>query len=95
MIFECVDRTFGGFAAVGVQGDKLEINIVLAEGFPHVVGALVVEDVESGGFTVLFEMFMARHPGCSDLQGFLVLEKLGMDGVVVLVVEDEDVLVPA
>ena len=42
MIFECVDCTFGGVAAVGVRGDKLEINIVFAEGFLHGVGALLV-----------------------------------------------------
>ena len=54
----------------------------------HVVGSLVVEDVESGCCTVLFEVFMARRPGCSDLQGLSVLEKLGVDGVGVVVVED-------
>ena len=53
MIFECVDRTFGGVAAVGVRGNKLEVNVLLAEIFLHVVGALVIEDVESGGFTLL------------------------------------------
>ena len=37
---------------------------------------------------------MACCPGCSDLQGLFVLEKLGVDGVGVIVVEDEDVLVP-
>ena len=58
-------------------------------------GALVVEDVDSGGCTVLLEVFMARLPGFSDLQGLPVLEKLGMDGVGVVVVEDEDILVSA
>ena len=53
IIFECADRTFGGVAAVGVQGNKLEVNIVLAEGFLHDVVALVVKDVDSGGCTVL------------------------------------------
>ena len=48
-----MDHTFGGVAAVGVWGDKLEVNVVFAEGFLHGVGALVVEDVESGGFTIL------------------------------------------
>ena len=38
---------------------------------------------------------MTFHPGCSDLQGFLVFEKLGVDGVGVVVVEDKDVLLPA
>ena len=32
--------------------------------------------------------------GCSDLQGLLVLENLGVDGVGVVVVENKDVLVP-
>ena len=45
IIFECGDRTFGGVATVGVRGNELEVNVVLAEGFLHGVGALVVEDV--------------------------------------------------
>ena len=53
MIFECADRKFGGVAAVGVWGNKLEVNVLLAEGFLHGVGALVVKDVKSGGCTVL------------------------------------------
>ena len=53
MISECADCTFGGVVAVGVQGKKMEVNIVLAEDFLHGVGALVAEDVESGGCTVL------------------------------------------
>ena len=36
---------------------------------------------------------MACRPGCSDLQGVPVFEKVGVDGVGVLVVEDKDVLV--
>ena len=36
---------------------------------------------------------MAYCPGCSDLQVLSVLEKLGGDGVGVLVVEDKDILV--
>ena len=61
MIFESADYTFRGVAVVGVQGDKLEINVVLAEGFLRGVGELVVEDVESGGCTLLFEVFMSRR----------------------------------
>ena len=53
MIFECEYRTFGGVAAVGVRGDKLEINGVLAEGFMYGVGALIAKDLESAGCTVL------------------------------------------
>ena len=53
IIFECADRTFGGVAAVGVRGNKLEVNVLLVEGFLYGVGALVVEDLESGGCNVL------------------------------------------
>ena len=67
MIFECSDRTFGGIVAVGVRGNKVEVNIVLAEGFLHGAGALVVEDLDSGGCTVLLWVFMVCFPGCSDL----------------------------
>ena len=44
---------FGGVAAMSVQGEKLEVNIVFAGGFLHCVGALAVKDVESGGCTML------------------------------------------
>ena len=53
VIFECADCTFCGVTAVGVRGDKLEFNVVFAEGFLHGVGVLVVEDMESGGCTIL------------------------------------------
>ena len=49
IIFEGADCTFGGVAAVGVRGNKLEVNVVLEEGFLHGVGELIVEDLESGG----------------------------------------------
>ena len=44
---------FYGVVTVIIRGDKLEVNVVFSEGFLHGVGALVVEDVDSGGFTML------------------------------------------
>ena len=38
---------------------------------------------------------MACRSGCSDIQGLLVFEKVGVDGVGVVVIEDKDVLIPA
>ena len=38
---------------------------------------------------------MACYPGCSDLQGLSVLEKLAVDGFGVVVVDEKDILVPA
>ena len=34
-------------------------------------------------------------PGCSDLQGLSVFEKVGVDEVGVVVIEDKDVMIPA
>ena len=53
MIFECTDRKFGVVAAVSVQRNNMEVSLVLVEVFLHVVGALVVNDVDIGGWTVL------------------------------------------
>ena len=53
VIFECADCTFYGVAAVGVQEDKLGVDAVFVEGFLHGMGALIVGDVDSGGFTIL------------------------------------------
>ena len=72
MIFECADCTFGSVAAVVVQREKLEVNVIFVEGFLYCVGVLVVEDVESGGWTMLALVFVACLPVCSDLQGLPV-----------------------
>ena len=44
---------------------------------------------------LLLEMVVARFPGFGDLQGSPVLQKLGVGGVGVVVVEDEYILVSA
>ena len=93
VILECANCTFGSVAAMCIWGDKLEVDIVFAEGFLHGTGAFVVEDVESGSRTVLLEMSVARFPGFGDFQGLPVPQELGVDGVGVVVVEDGYILV--
>ena len=44
---------------------------------------------------MLLEVFMERLPGFRDIQGLPVLEKLGVDGVGVVVVKYKDILVSA
>ena len=46
----------------------------------------VVKDVESGSRVVLLEMSVARYPDFGDFQGLPVLQKVGVDGVGVVVV---------
>ena len=43
----------------------------------------------------MLEVSMARLTVFSDIQGLPVIEKLGVDGVGIVVVEDEDILVSA
>ena len=35
VLLECANHTFGGVAAMGIWGDKLEVDIVFAEGVLH------------------------------------------------------------
>ena len=44
---------------------------------------------------MLLEMFVACYPGFGDFQGLLLLQKVGVDGVGVAVVENEYILVSA
>ena len=73
VILEGANCTFGGVAAMGIWGDKLEVDILFAEGVLHGSGAFVVKDVESGSRSVLLEILLARYPGFGDFQGLPVL----------------------
>ena len=79
VIIEGANCTFGGVAAMRIWGDKLEVDIVFAEGALHSAGAFVVKDVDSGRCDVLLEMFVARYPGVGDFQGLSVPQKEGVN----------------
>ena len=64
---------------MGIWGDKLEVDIVFAEGTLHSAGAFVVKDVESGSCAMLLEMFVACYPGVGDFDGLEVFQKMGVD----------------
>ena len=69
VIIEGANCMFGGVAAMGIRGDKLEVDIVFAEGVFHSAGAFDVKDVESGSCDILLEMFVAHYPGVVGFQG--------------------------
>ena len=77
------------------MGDKLEVDILFAEGVLDGAGSFVVEDMDSGRRAVLLKMSVAHYPGFGDFQGLPVLQELGVDGVGDVVVEDEYILVSA
>ena len=78
MILEGSNCTFGGVAAMDIWGDKLEVDILFAEGALHSAGAFIVKDVESGSCDVLLEMYVLCYPGVGDFQGLSVLQKMGV-----------------
>ena len=53
MIIECVNRLFGGVAAMCIWGVKLEVDILFVEDFLNGTRAFVVDDVESLSRTLL------------------------------------------
>ena len=55
-ILEGANCTFGGVAEMGIWGDKLEVDIVFAEGALHSAGAFIVEDV---GWICLWHVIQA------------------------------------
>ena len=67
MILEGVDRTFGGVAAMGIWWDKLEVDIVFAEGILHSAGAFFVAGVgdgRSGAYEGGFDFGSGIHLHC-------------------------------
>lgn len=95
MIFPSLDGSFGGVAAVAVRWYALEIYVILFKSLFEIVGAFVVEDVESGSVAVGLESGVQGCPGFGEFAGLASFEGLGEDGVAVVVVEDHDVVVAA
>ena len=53
MICTRLDGSFGCIEAMDVGWDEFEGDMIFFEGFAHVVGAFVVEDVELGSNAVV------------------------------------------
>ena len=79
VIIEGTNCTFGGVAVMDIWGDKLEVDILFADGALHSAGLFVVKDVESGFCTVLFDIFVARYLVVGDFEVLAFLQKVGVD----------------
>ena len=62
---------------MAVRGDELVADVVFAEGFFHLVGALVIEDVECWSCTVGAKLFVEVDPRVCDFLGLAVGNGLG------------------
>ena len=95
MVLEGPDCSFGGIDSVFVRGDTLEANLVAEKGVLEVLGALVVKNVQVGGVALVDQQFVGGFPSVPDGGGLPVGNGHGVDGVGVLVIQDENVIVPA
>ena len=95
MVFESADGTFGSIGTVFFRWDSLVLDLVFHEGILEVLRAFVVQDVEVGGMSLVHKDFVGLFPGVPDTGGFAIGNGNSMDGVGVLVVKYEDVVVSA
>ena len=89
MIFECADCTFGGVAVVGIRGDKLEDNIVLVEERFALCLWTCCQGCGQWGLQHSGVGVVSCCLGYSDIKGLLVFDKVGVDGVGVVVIEEK------
>ena len=75
--------------------DALGVNVFLLEGFLEFVGAFVIENVEGGRVAIELKARVQAGPGGCDLACLACFQRMGEDGVAVVIIEDHDVLVAA
>jgi hypothetical protein len=59
----------------------------------ELVRAFVIQDVEIGSIAIRLKAGMECRPGLSELAGLAGLDRLGEDGVTIIVVEHHDIIV--
>lgn len=93
MIFERADGALGGVASMNSGWDELEVDGFVFHELFHLVGALVVEALDFGLKACLDEAGMDEFVGSEDGGSCPVWHGFCVDGIAVVVVEDEDVIV--
>jgi len=93
VILEGPNGTFGGVDSVFFRWDPLEAYLVAEECIFEVLRALVVENVQFGRVALVDQHLVGRFPCVPDGSGFSVGNCHNVDGVCVLVVQHEDVIV--
>jgi hypothetical protein len=95
VVLECANCSFSSIGAVLLGGDTLELDLMAEEGVLEILGAFVVNNVEFRGMALLDEELVRGLPGVANAGGFAGGYRDGMNGVGVLVVEHEEVIVAA
>jgi hypothetical protein len=93
VVFERANGTFSGVDAVFMRWYTLEGYAIGKKSIFEVLCAFIVEDVEFRGVALVHKEFVCSFPGVSNAGAFAVGNADGVNGIGVLVVEDENIMV--
>jgi hypothetical protein len=93
MIFKSANGPFGGIHTMDFGRDTLVGDFVLEEGAFELLRAFVIQNVELGGVTLMNKNLMRGFPCSANGSSLTVRNRNSVDGVGVLMVEYEDIVV--
>ena len=93
VVLECADGTFGIVASVDSWRDKLECSVGVMEVVFEGLTALIVHDVELWFATVADKAIIEELVGFEYGGSFSIGNGCDIDGIAVVMVEQEDVVV--
>lgn len=95
MIFEGPDCSFCGIYKMFFRWNTLESSAVLMEVIFQGLGALVVRDVKIRWVTLFGKDLVSRFPGILEAGCLAIRECNGVNGVCILIIQNEDVMITA
>jgi hypothetical protein len=95
VIFEGPDGPFGCIDSVFFRRYALETNLILLKGVFEILRAFVVKNVKLRSMAVMNQGLVSGFPGVAYAGGFAIWNGHCMNGVGVLMVEYEDIMIAA
>jgi hypothetical protein len=93
MVLPSLDCSFSGVTSVAVRRDELETNVIFFERLFEFLRAFVVKNVEFRGIAMHLEPGVEAGPGVGEVASLMGLERLGEDGVTVIIVENHHIII--
>jgi hypothetical protein len=92
MVPPSLDCLFGGVTLVAVRRDELETNVIFCGRLFEFLRAFVFKNVEFRGIAMYLESGVEAGPGVGEFASLTGLERLGEDGVTVVIVENHHII---
>ena len=93
MVLECANSAFGSVGTVFFWGNTLKLDLIFEEGVLEVLGAFIVQDVQIGRMTLMYQDAVCLFPGIANAGSLAIRDGNSMNSIGVLMIEDEDVVV--